>query len=124
MGISDKLKKARKNAGMTQEDVELKSGINKKTISNWENGVSRPDVDSIALLCKLYKIDPNDLFEWESSRNNTSQGYYLDPEAAAFAQEIYDNPELRILFDATRKVSKEDLQLVADMVKRLKKVDE
>lgn len=123
MGINDKLKEARKNAGMTQEEVEHKSGINKKTISNWENGVSRPDVDSIALLCELYKIDPNDLFEWDGPKNK-EKNYYLDPDAAAFAQEIFDDPELRILFDATRKVSKEDLQLVVDMVKRLKKEDD
>lgn len=123
MGINDRLREARKNARMTQEDVERKSGINKKTISNWENGVSRPDVDSIALLCELYQIDPNDLFEWEGQKNK-GKGYYLDPEAAAFAQEIFDDPELRILFDATRKVSKEDLQFVVDMIKRLKKEDD
>ncbi|MFV0518404.1 MAG: helix-turn-helix domain-containing protein [Aminipila sp.] len=115
MGINDKLKEARKNANLTQEEVEYKSGIKKKTISNWENGVSRPDVDNIALLCKIYKVKPNDLFEWEE--NNS---YYLDNEAAEIAQEIYEDKDLRMLFDASRKVSKNDIQLVIDMVKRLK----
>lgn len=64
MGLMEKLKEARKKSGMRQEDVERETGINAKTISNWENGVSRPDVDSVALLCKLYKIEPNELFEW------------------------------------------------------------
>ncbi|WP_312647529.1 helix-turn-helix domain-containing protein [Aminipila sp.] len=120
MGLNDKLKEARKKKGMTQDDVEQKTGINKKTISNWENGVSRPDVDSISLLCKIYGIDPNDLFEWDSVKEKQQEGYYLDPEAAAIAQEIYEDQDLKMLFDASRKVSKNDIQLVIDMVKRLK----
>lgn len=120
MGLNDKLKEARKKTGMTQDDVEHKTGINKKTISNWENGVSRPDVDSISLLCKIYGIDPNDLFEWDSVKERQQDGYYLDPEAAEIAQEIYEDKDLKMLFDASRKVSKNDIQLVIDMVKRLK----
>ena len=66
MSISEKLKEARKNASLTQDDVERKTSINKKTISNWENGVSRPDVDSLSVLCKLYGVNPNTIFEWEN----------------------------------------------------------
>ena len=47
--------------------------------------------------------------------------YYLDPEAAEIAQEVYDRPELRILFDASRKASKEDLSFVVEMLDRMYK---
>ena len=58
----------------------------------------------------------------EPSRESTAaqRSYYINSEVAELAQEIYNNPELRVLFDATRNVSKEDLQLVVDMTKRLK----
>jgi transcriptional regulator with XRE-family HTH domain len=71
MGLIEKLKEARRRTGMRQEDVERETEgkIKAKTISNWENGVSRPDVDSIAVLCKLYKIEPNELFEWPEPRS-------------------------------------------------------
>ena len=46
--------------------------------------------------------------------------YYLRPETVAAAQEIFDNPGLRILFDAARDSRPEDLMLVAEMLKRLK----
>jgi transcriptional regulator with XRE-family HTH domain len=42
-------------------------------------------------------------------------GYYLDPETAAIAQEIYDNPDLRILFDASRKATADDLRKIKEM---------
>jgi len=45
--------------------------------------------------------------------------YYLDPDVAQMAQEIHDNEDLKILFDATRDATKEDLQIVIDIAKRL-----
>ena len=56
------------------------------------------------------------------SSEDTSNGiYYLDPEAAEIAQEVQQRPELKILFDASRKVSADDLELVINMIDRLKK---
>lgn len=52
---------------------------------------------------------------------DAEQHYYLDPEAAEIAQEVQQRPELKILFDASRKVSAGDLELVINMIDRLKK---
>ena len=40
------------------------------------------------------------------------------------AQELYDNPGMRILFDAAKNVSAEDLKLAAEIVARMKKKEE
>ena len=45
--------------------------------------------------------------------------YYTDPETAALAQEAHDNPDLKILFDASRKLSPQDLKTVTALVKSL-----
>lgn len=47
--------------------------------------------------------------------------YYLNPETAAIAQEIFDNPDLRLLFDASRNATPEDLRTVRDMMLALKR---
>lgn len=49
------------------------------------------------------------------------QGYYLNDETAAIAQEIFDNKELRMLFDASRNATPEDLITVRDMMLALKR---
>lgn len=49
------------------------------------------------------------------------QNYYLDPEAQEIAQFLYDNPEYRVLFDASRKVKKEDIEFVKQMLDRFKR---
>lgn len=40
MEIEKKLKEARTNAGLTQEQVAEKIMVSRQTISNWENGGS------------------------------------------------------------------------------------
>lgn len=49
-----------------------------------------------------------------------SEEYYLNDETAQIAQEIFDNPELRMLFDTARDCSPEDMKKVISMVKAFK----
>lgn len=49
------------------------------------------------------------------------EGYYLDDEAAKIAQEIFENPDLRLLFDTAQKVDPDDLKLIARMVSKMVK---
>lgn len=51
-----KLKAARVNAEMTQEDVANTLGRNKQTIVYWENGVTEIKVHDLIALSELYKI--------------------------------------------------------------------
>lgn len=120
MSFNEALKKARKAKGLTQDDVAQALGTKNTTVSNWENGVSRPDVDTLVSLCRLYGISPNDILEYyNDDLLDAEQHYYLDPEAAEIAQEVQQRPELKILFDASRKVSADDLKFIVDMIDRM-----
>lgn len=50
-----------------------------------------------------------------------SPGYYLNDETAAIAQEIFESKELRMLFDASRNASPEDIMTVYNMMLALKR---
>lgn len=63
MNIDQKLKDARKNAGITQEDLAEKLHVSRQTISSWENGRSYPDIVSIVLLSDIYGISLDDLLK-------------------------------------------------------------
>lgn len=57
MGIPKfKLKAARVNKEMTQEDVANALNRNKQTIVNWENGVTEIKVNDLMRLSELYGI--------------------------------------------------------------------
>lgn len=63
MKIEIKLKNARANAGLTQEQVAEKIMVSRQTISNWENGKSLPDIISIINLSDLYQISIDELLK-------------------------------------------------------------
>lgn len=51
------LKQGRINKGMKQSDVTMQTGIKNTTLSNYENGVTEPDIDTFLSLCELYELD-------------------------------------------------------------------
>lgn len=59
--LGAKLKLARETNKLGQKDVERMTGISFKTISNYENNRSEPDVEKLSLLCKAYNM-PADYF--------------------------------------------------------------
>ena len=47
-------------------------------------------------------------------------GWYADPETAREAQRVFDDPDLRMLFDAARDSKPENIRLAAEMLRRFK----
>lgn len=55
--LIDKLKEGRANKNYRQSDVTKLTGIKSTTLSNYENGVTEPDIDTFLKLCDLYDLD-------------------------------------------------------------------
>lgn len=55
------LKAARINKGLTQTEAAKELQVNKKTLSNWENGKSFPNADKIEKIEKVYHVNYDDL---------------------------------------------------------------
>lgn len=68
-------------------------------------------------LLNIYTQHTTYIMGWE---HEEEQAYYINPETAKLAQEIHDDPELRILMDASRDLEPEDIKFVVDLVKKLK----
>ena len=64
--IAIRLKKARKNAKMTQADVAAHLGITYQAISNYERGITRVDTDTLVKLCAVYNISVSDILGADS----------------------------------------------------------
>lgn len=52
--IGTRLKIARHNTNLTQMQVMKLTKISNKTLSNYEKGVTKPDLESLIILSKLY----------------------------------------------------------------------
>lgn len=58
------LKMLRVGRKLKQTDVANALGINRKTVSAWENGESFPTVDKIDAICALFGVSCDDI-QWK-----------------------------------------------------------
>ncbi|MFC6334514.1 helix-turn-helix transcriptional regulator [Paenibacillus septentrionalis] len=63
MLVGQKLKEQRLKQNETQESVANKLGVSRQTISNWENGKTLPDIDSLIKLSQIYQLSIDELFD-------------------------------------------------------------
>lgn len=61
--LIEKLRNARIDNNLKQSEVAALLNVKKNTISNWENGKSNPDIDSLVELCKIYNISCASILE-------------------------------------------------------------
>ena len=94
----------------TQKDLVEDLGYDKSTVSSWCSGNRVPKIDVIIDIAKYLHVNVGDLIE----DNRNEESYYLNDDARDMAQFLYE-----VLFDASRKVKKEDIQFVKEMIDRM-----
>ncbi len=106
--------------GKTQVDLANHLGVSTSAVSAWCRGTKIPRMDKVDAMCKYFGIKRSDLME---DRNNKSNSYYLNDDARDIADFLYSNPEYKVLFDATRKVKKDDILFVKELIDRMSSKD-
>lgn len=67
MKFYEKLIILRKKALLSQEELAEKLDVTRQTISKWELGQSKPDIDKLQMMSKLFEVDVNTLTNEEIS---------------------------------------------------------
>lgn len=67
MKLGQKLKEARLNAGLKQEELAKQLGVSRQTISSWENDRSYPDLGSAVKLSNLYGRSMDEMLRHDDS---------------------------------------------------------
>lgn len=117
-------KQLRIAVGFTQSEMAEKLGISKSTISMYENGNREPDFETLEKIADFFNVDIDYLLgrtEKTTVLPETAAKYYLNDDTAQVAQEIFENKDLRVLFDAARDAKPEDLRTTYDMLMALKR---
>ena len=119
MEVKDIIKQRRLELGYTLDDVSKLIGVTSATISRWESGeIANMRRDKIVKLAEALKISPSVIMGWDAYENMESQ-YYLDDDVKDLAEFMFENPEYKVLFDASRNVSKDDIEFVKEMIDRM-----
>lgn len=61
--IGARIKKFREEKGLSQKDFAAQIGVSNSRVSNWEQGVNRPDVDLLAAICHALYVSPSELLD-------------------------------------------------------------
>ena len=66
MSLGTSLNDARKNSGLTQEEVAERLGVSRQTISKWELDETLPDIRQSKRLAELYHVSLDELVEYDA----------------------------------------------------------
>ena len=104
--------------GVSASDVAKATGITASTFTMWKQGKISPNSQKMIKIADYFGVPVEYLVTGEMP---AGEGYYIDEETAKTAQALFENRDMRLLFDAARDASPEDLQMVAQILERLKR---
>ena len=59
--IGARIRKYRESRKISQKELAAKLDVTNSVISNWEQGLNRPDADMLAKLCNALEVSPSEL---------------------------------------------------------------
>lgn len=85
--LGKRICKYRKDRGLSQKEFAQSLGVSNSRVSNWEQGINRPDADIIANICKALSVSPSELLnvhlcddELSDQERKVLQAYREKPE--------------------------------------------
>ena len=105
--------------GVTTADVCKATGIGQSTMSNWKSRRNLISGKNAQLIADYFGVSVDYLMTWKEKEGG--EKYYINDETASIAQDIFENKELRLLFDAAKDAQPEDLRTVHQMLLALKR---
>lgn len=112
----EKLNLAKSAKCMTIKQIADKAGLSESAVSKVFSGLNdNPTLDTLQGIAKVLDCIVDDFLFVKDE-----QEYYSDRRIALLAEELRDNPEKRMLLDASRDLTAEDINAVVEIMKRLK----
>lgn len=105
--------------GVTTADVCKATGIGQSTMSNWKSRRNLISGKNAQLIAEYFGVSVD--FLMTGKEKVEADKYYLNDETAQVAQEIFENKELRALFDVQRYMDADDLRALHNMALALKR---
>ena len=109
--IADRIKQLRKKKGVSQSQLAEAIGVKNNTVSTWERGTRKPDVDALHLLSDYFEVSFEYLLgnsDKEDARIKPSPKELDSYALSAIADEIKESTDyLCRLSDKSRKIVEE-----------------
>ena len=70
--IGNRIRKYRESRGLNQKELAQQIGVSNGRVSNWEQGINRPDADILADICRVLNVSPSELLDVRLSSDDLS----------------------------------------------------
>lgn len=117
MGLYENVKKAASDRGYSINRLEKELGFARSYILKFKT--ITPSADKIQKIAEFLNVSTEYLMTGEEKTEDKK--YYLNEETAHAAQEIFENKELKALFDVQRDMNPDDLKALHSMALALKR---
>ena len=117
MTVYERIESLRKERKISQGNLEKELGFSNGSISKWKTSMPKPE--RLQKIADYFGVTVDYLMTGNES--DGKERYYTNDETASIAQDIFENKELRLLFDAAKDAQPEDLQTVHQMLIALKR---
>ena len=105
--------------GVTTAEVCKATGIGQSTMSNWKSRRNMISGKNAQLIADYFGVSVDYLMTGREKEGG--EEYYLNDETREIAQEIFENPDLKSLFDMSRKMPPERVRAHLEFMKSLYK---
>ena len=109
----ERIKKLAKAEGIPIYKLEKELGIAQGALCKIDK--HEPSYERVVRIAERLHTTPEYLLVGDESPN-----YYLNEETARIAEEVFNNPDLKILFNAARDCSPEDMKKVITIIQTIK----
>lgn len=113
MTLKEKVKALCEERGISVYKLEKALGLATGSVKHWDT--SMPSGDKILALSRYFNVKPEYFLIEENE-----PVYYIDPKVSEMMQEIKDNPNFRVLFDASKNLKEDDVKFILEMIERMK----
>ncbi|QBE95264.1 HTH-type transcriptional regulator Xre [Blautia producta] len=119
--IYERIKELSKTKGISINQLEKKLGLSKGSLCRIDT--NRPSVDKLQRIADYFGVTIEYLMTGHYEDEDHSP-YYLNDETRAIAQAAFENPDMRSLFDMSRKMSPDRLKAHLEFMKKLQESEE
>lgn len=126
--ISNNLAYLLRDTKTTQRELANAIGVSESAVGKWILAKNAPSMGNVQRIANYFGIKVSDIVENKdvetldvTEDHSKKDHYYINKETRDIAQSIFEDKDLRLLFDAARDASPEDLQLAHNMLKALKR---
>jgi len=120
MSIYERIRQMCRDNGETVTGLERTLGFARGSLSKIDR--NSPSAGRLQRLADHFGVSSSYILTGETENGNTIDVAYYKPDTAKETQKVFEDPNLRLLFDAAKDSKPENIRLAAEMLQRFKEM--